>query len=218
MRTLTSLFCVSFFAMSLMALAPAAANTNDLSEAELMAKAQLFVTEMADEAVSILTMQKTREGREEGFRALLEQRANMRRIARFTLGQFARQISDEDFETYQALLNEMIVKVYANRLGEYSDERVIVGTGQSKKRNFIINSKIEFANGRQPIPIDWWLVREKDGSFSLFDVRVLGVWMAQEQRDSFSSVLKNNKGDIDTLLQHIRQQISGDKSDAAING
>jgi len=50
-------------------------------------------------------------------------------------------------------------------------------------------------------------VREKNGSFTLFDVRVLGVWMAQEQRDSFSSVLKNNKGDIDTLLEHIRQQV-----------
>ncbi len=213
MRTLTTFFCVSLFALFCIASPPALAATdaNALTEAEVMAKAQLFVTEMADEAVSILTIQKTREGREEGFRGLLERRANMRRIARFTLGQFARQISDEDFETYQALLNEMIVKVYANRLGEYSDERVIVGTGQNKKRNYIINSKIEFANGRQPIPIDWWLVREKDGSFSLFDVRVLGVWMAQEQRDSFSSVLKNSKGDFDTLLQHIRERISGDK-------
>mgnify|MGYP000029206063 FL=1 len=207
MRTLTSLFCVSFFALSLIALAPAASSTDNLSNAEVMAKAQLFVTEMADEAIGILTIHKTREGREKGFRELLERRANMRRIARFTLGQFARQISDEDFETYQALLNEMIVKVYANRLGEYSNERVVVGTGQTKKRNFIISSKIEFANGRQPIPIDWWLVREKNGSFTLFDVRVLGVWMAQEQRDSFSSVLKNNKGDIDTLLEHIRQQV-----------
>ncbi len=48
MRTLTSLFCVSFFALSLIALAPAAASTDNLSDAEVMAKAQLFVTEMAD--------------------------------------------------------------------------------------------------------------------------------------------------------------------------
>ena len=25
----------------------------------------------------------------------------------------------------------------------------------------------------------WWLRLEKDGSLTLFDVRVLGVWMAQ---------------------------------------
>ncbi|MEC7155180.1 MAG: ABC transporter substrate-binding protein, partial [Pseudomonadota bacterium] len=60
---------------------------------------------------------------------------------------------------------------------------------------------------RQPIAVDWWLYREKDDSFSLFDVRVIGVWMAQEQRDSFASVLKNNRGDIYALLGHIRKQI-----------
>ena len=170
-------------------------------------RAKTFVTELADEAITILKTQTTREGREVGFRKILDERANMRRIARFTLGPFARKISDKDFATYQQLLNELIIKVYANRLGEYGNEQLIVGRSQSKKKNFIVNSQIEFDNGRQPIAVDWWLYREKDGSFSLFDVRVIGVWMAQEQRDSFASVLKNNRGDISALLGHIRKQI-----------
>jgi phospholipid transport system substrate-binding protein len=170
-------------------------------------RAKTFVTELADEAITLLKTQTTREAREAGFRKILDERANMRRIARFTLGPFARKISDEDFATYQQLLNELIIKVYANRLGEYGNEQLIVGRSQSKKKNFIVNSQIEFDNGRQPIAVDWWLYREKDGSFSLFDVRVIGVWMAQEQRDSFASVLKNNRGDISALLGHIRKQI-----------
>ena len=170
-------------------------------------RAKTFVTELAGEAITILKTQTTREGREAGFRKILNERANMRRIARFTLGPFARKISDEDFAIYQQLLNELIIKVYANRLGEYGNEQLVVGRSQSKKKNFIINSQIEFENGRQPIAVDWWLYREKDGSFSLFDVRVIGVWMAQEQRDSFASVLKNNRGDISALLGHIRKQI-----------
>ena len=192
---------ITAFALWAFMLTPAAAQEADL------AKAQAFVMALADDAIEILSTEKTRAGREAKFAALLNERANMRRIARFTLGQFGRKISKDDFAKFEKLLGQFIVKVYANRLGEYSNERVVVGTGQTKKRNFIISSKIEFANGRQPIPIDWWLVREKNGSFTLFDVRVLGVWMAQEQRDSFSSVLKNNKGDIDTLLEHIRQQV-----------
>ena len=170
-------------------------------------RAKTFVTELADEAITILKTQTTREGREAGFRKILDERANMRRIALFTLGPFARKISDEDFATYQQLLNELIIKVYANRLGEYGNEQLVVGRSQSKKKNFIINSQIELNNGRQPIAVDWWLYREKDDSFSLFDVRVIGVWMAQEQRDSFASVLKNNRGDISALLGHIRKQI-----------
>ena len=184
--------------------APIRANEPDL------ATAQGFVTKLADDAITILSTNKDRAGREAAFATLLDERANMRRIARFTLGQFGRKISKDDFTTYEALLSEFIVKVYANRLGEYSDEKVIVGKAQAKKKNVIVASRIEFANGREPIDIDWWLRLEKDGSLSLFDVRVLGVWMAQEQRDAFASVLKNNKGDINALLEHLRKQINSD--------
>ena len=192
------------FALFALIATPAHTQEADLGEA------QAFVTALADDAITILSTAETRAAREEAFGALLKERANMRRIARFTLGQFVRKISKDDFATYEELLGEFIVKVYANRLGEYSDEKVMVGKAQAKKKNVIVSSRIEFANGREPIDIDWWLRLEKDGSLTLFDVRVLGVWMAQEQRDAFASVLKNNKGDINALLEHLRKQINSD--------
>lgn len=195
---------IAAFALMGLLLTPAAAQEADL------AKAQAFVTSLADDAIMILSTEKSRAGREAAFAALLDERANMRRIARFTLGQFGREVSKDDFAAFEKLLGEFIVKVYANRLGEYSDEKVMVGKAQAKKKNVIVASRIEFANGRDPIDIDWWLRLEKDGSMTLFDVRVLGVWMAQEQRDAFASVLKNNKGDINALLDHLRKQISSD--------
>lgn len=195
---------IAAFALMGLLLTPAAAQEADL------AKAQAFVTSLADDAIMILSTEKSRAGREAAFAALLDDRANMRRIARFTLGQFGREISKDDFAAFEKLLGEFIVKVYANRLGEYSDEKVMVGKAQAKKKNVIVASRIEFANGRDPIDIEWWLRLEKDGSMTLFDVRVLGVWMAQEQRDAFASVLKNNKGDINALLDHLRKQISSD--------
>ena len=195
---------IAAFALMGLLLTPAAAQEADL------AKAQAFVTSLADDAIMILSTEKSRAGREAAFAALLDERANMRRIARFTLGQFGREISKDDFAAFEKLLGEFIVKVYANRLGEYSDEKVMVGKAQAKRKNVIVASRIEFANGRDPIDIDWWLRLEKDGSMTLFDVRVLGVWMAQEQRDAFASVLKNNKGDINALLDHLRKQISSD--------
>ncbi|MBL6761708.1 MAG: ABC transporter substrate-binding protein, partial [PS1 clade bacterium] len=172
---------IAAFALMGLLLTPAAAQEADL------AKAQAFVTSLADDAIMILSTEKSRAGREAAFAALLDERANMRRIARFTLGQFGREISKDDFAAFEKLLGEFIVKVYANRLGEYSDEKVMVGKAQAKKKNVIVGSSIAFANGRDPIDIDWWLRVEKDASLTLFDVRVLGVWMAQEQRDAFAS-------------------------------
>jgi phospholipid transport system substrate-binding protein len=198
---------ITAFALCAFMLTPGAAQEADL------AKAQAFVMALADDAIEILSTEKTRAGREAKFAALLNERANIRRIARFTLGQFGRKISKEDFASFEKLLGQFIVKVYANRLGEYSDEKVMVGKAQAKKKNVIVESRIEFANGRDPIDIDWWLRLEKDGSMTLFDVRVLGVWMAQEQRDAFASVLKNNKGDINALLDHLRKQIKADAAE-----
>ena len=198
---------IAFLALWALMLTPVKAQEADL------AAAKTFVTALADEAIEIISTETSRAGREAKFAVLLNERANMRRIARFTLGQFGRKISKDDFATFEKLLGEFIVKVYANRLGEYSDEKVMVGKAQAKKKNIIVDSRIEFANGRDPIDIDWWLRLEKDGSMTLFDVRVLGVWMAQEQRDAFASVLKNNKGDINALLEHLRKQIKADKTE-----
>jgi phospholipid transport system substrate-binding protein len=198
---------ITAFVLWAFMLTPGAAQEADL------AKAQALVMALADDAIEILSTEKTRAGREAKFATLLNERANIRRIARFTLGQFGRKISKEDFARFEKLLGQFIVKVYANRLGEYSDEKVMVGKAQAKKKNVIVESRIEFANGRDPIDIDWWLRLEKDGSMTLFDVRVLGVWMAQEQRDAFASVLKNNKGDINALLDHLRKQIKADAAE-----
>ena len=125
-------FIATALAFLMMFTASVRANEPDL------AAAQGFVTQLADDAITILSANKDRASREAAFAKLLDERANMRRIARFTLGQFGRQISKDDFTTYEALLGDFIVKVYANRLGEYSEEKVIVGKAQAKKKNVIV--------------------------------------------------------------------------------
>ena len=168
---------------------------------------ETFVREAADEVIAILTTATSREEREQRFTTMLNARADLRRIGRFALGAQGRRVSQKDFETYQALLETLIIKVYANRLGDYSDEKIIIKGSQQKKRNVIVETQITFTNNREPISLDWWLIEQQDGGFKLFDIRVLGVWMAQEQRDTFTSVLKNNKGDFNALLKHLRRQV-----------
>ncbi len=169
---------------------------------------EAFVREAANEVIDILTTAQNRAEREARFGKLLNEKADLRRIGRFALGAHARTVSKENFAEYQNLLETMIVKVYANRLGDYQDEKIVIKKSQQKKRNVIVSSEIQFTSGREPITLDWWLIEQKSGGFKLFDIRVLGVWMAQEQRDTFSSVLKNNRGDFDALLTHLRKQVA----------
>ena len=60
----------------------------------------------------------------------------------------------------------------------------------------------------------WWVIEEKDGSYTLFDIQVLGVWMAQEQRDIFSGILKTNNNNMEALIEHLTNQMKTAASDS----
>lgn len=174
--------------------------------------AETFVRTTADEFIAVLVSQPTLAGREAGFRKLLSAHVNMERVGRFTLGTHARRIAPDDFRTYKTLLRDLLVKVYAGRLGDYGDETIEVLGSQSKRNNVIVSSRIVFADAREPISVDWWLVREKDGRLTLFDLRVLGIWMVQEQRAAFASVLGSNRGNIAALLDYLRVRVENGTS------
>ena len=58
-----------------------------------------------------------------------------------------------------------------------------------------------------PIFIDWRLIKNKSGNFKIFDIRVIGVWMAQEQRSTFTAFLSKNDGSVDKLMERLRKQL-----------
>lgn len=181
--------------------------------------AEAFVTELGESAIEILSNQDlTSQQTEEQFRTLLLDAMDIRRVGLFALGQYARLPSKEQKDAYFDLLGEFIVKVYLGRLTGYSDQEFLVTSSKEKGkkgREVIVDSRIEFGDGREPLKVDWWLLRNKDGSFKVFDVNVAGIWMAQEQRGAFSSHIRNNGGKFDALLAHLQKQVEAGRSDLA---
>ena len=175
--------------------------------AEKSPEAEAFVMDVSNRVIDILSYTSTTE-KEDAFRTLLNEKANLKRIAAFTLGKYRRQISPAELQEFQSLFESMITKVYANRLGTYEDQKIIVLGSEKKKKDYLVETELRFKDGSDPIAIVWRLRQEKDGRITLFDLRVLGIWMALEQREAFLSILKNNNEDFDVLLDNLRQQIA----------
>lgn len=194
-----ALFAPLVLGMALFA-APAGAATGD--------EAKAFVEDVSKQAIDIISDKNaSKTEREAEFRALLARTADMDRIAAFALGQYLRTPTPEQKAEYRELVETFIVKVYVTRLSDYNDEKLDVLSAKTKgDTQAIVKSEIRFTNGREPVTVDWWLIKE-DGGFKIFDVNVVGVWLAQEQRSTFSSVIRNNGGDFGALLSHLRQQI-----------
>ena len=175
--------------------------------AEKSPEAEAFVMDVSNRVIDILSYTSTTE-KEDAFRTLLNEKANLKRIAAFTLGKYRRQLSPAELQEFQSLFESMITKVYANRLGTYEDQQIIVIGSEKKKKDYLVETELRFKDGSDPIAIVWRLRQEKDGRITLFDLRVLGIWMALEQRETFLSILKNNNEDFDVLLDNLRQQIA----------
>ena len=175
--------------------------------AEKSPEAEAFVMDVSNRVIDILSYTSTTE-KEDAFRTLLNEKANLKRIAAFTLGKYRRQLSPAELKEFQSLFESMITKVYANRLGTYEDQHIIVLGSEKKKKDYLVETELRFKDGSDPIAIVWRLRQEKDGRITLFDLRVLGIWMALEQRETFLSILKNNNEDFDILLDNLRQQIA----------
>ena len=175
--------------------------------AEKSPEAEAFVMDVSNRVIDILSYTSTTE-KEDAFRTLLNEKANLKRIAAFTLGKYRRQLSPSELQEFQSLFESMITKVYANRLGTYEDQQIIVLGSEKKKKDYLVETELRFKDGSDPIAIVWRLRQEKDGRITLFDLRVLGIWMALEQRETFLSILKNNNEDFDVLLDNLRQQIA----------
>jgi len=189
--------------LALATLAPSAARADE--------SARQYVGDLGDSAIAILGDDTlTPEETETRFRALLLGALDIRRLGLFALGQYARLPTPQQREEYFELLADFIVAVYLNRLSSYSDEKFVVTDSiekGSKGREVIVSSDIVFSDGTAPLPVQWWLIRDPDAAtFKVFDVNVAGIWMAQEQRGTFASQIRNNGGQFEALLDGLRAE------------
>ena len=103
--------------------------------AEKSPEAEAFVMDVSNQVIEILNLTTAQE-KEDEFRVLLNNKANLKRIAAFTLGKYRHQLSPTELQEFQSLFETMITKVYANRLGSYEDQKIVVLGSEKKKKDY----------------------------------------------------------------------------------
>ncbi|MCE9650877.1 MAG: ABC transporter substrate-binding protein [Parvibaculum sp.] len=212
MRSALAPLAFSFALVTAIAVAgtPAAAAGGDPA-------AESFVTDVSAKAIDIISDQgATRSAREKAFGQLLSENADMQKIAVFALGQFRTKPDEAQKAEYLKLFDNFVVKVYVTRLSDYHNEKLVITGSGPAKGGAMVDSQINFTNGREPVKIKWWLFKTGD-TYKVFDVNVAGIWLAQEQRSAFTSVINNHGGDFSALLDHLQTQISNAETGQAAN-
>jgi phospholipid transport system substrate-binding protein len=167
-------------------------------------EARKIVQGISDNALNIL-QRPNRADRHREFLKLFTSNFNTVAIGRFVLGRYRDGTSPKQFDSFMAVFQELVAKTYTVQLGDFAGEKFKVLSSRSDNKRWVVDSQIE-PPGRSSIRLDWVLARTKSG-LKVVDVRVDNLSMAITQRDEFSSVLQQNNGSVDKLIDFMRQKI-----------
>ncbi len=177
-----------------------------------------YVESNANEVLATLNDPALDEAaRTAAFSAYMDEFADMRSISRFVLGRYARRIEKEEFETFADAFRDYMLIVYEVELDRYRGEEVVVlgseivqeVTVRQKLRRVIdVNTIIPQENG-DAFKLDW-RVKNLDGEYKVVDVglRFDGqhVWLGDYQRTLFISLLSQNNGNTQALLDWMERE------------
>ena len=169
-----------------------------------------YVTYIAQETLDVLgNKNKSTDEKVENITNIFLSNLAVREISLFVLGPYRRNLDSVQKTKYINLIKRFISEIYSIRLASFpSGDFSILSSTDNGRSGIIVKTSIQFLNDPNPTKIDWRLIKKQDGNFKIFDIRVVGIWMAQEQRSTFTSFLSKNNGNIDKLMDRLEKQLS----------
>lgn len=165
-----------------------------------------FMEQLGNETVATFADKSlSRDQALDRFRVLLNRGFDVPYIGRWVLGRYWNVATPQQQAEYQQLFERLIIRTYAERFAEYSGETFkITGSRPEGSNDTTVTTQIIRPSG-PPVNVSW-RVRKRDSDYRIIDILVEGVSMGVTQRQEFASVVEQNGGRIDGLLQALRSR------------
>ena len=169
-----------------------------------------YVTYIAQQTLDVLgNKNKSTDEKVDNITDIFLSNLAVREISLFVLGPYRRNLDSGQKTEYINLIKRFVSEIYSIRLASFpSGDFSILNSTDNGRSGIIVKTTIQFSDDPNPTKIDWRLIKKQDGDFKIFDIRVVGIWMAQEQRSTFTSFLSKNNGNIDKLMDRLEKQLN----------
>lgn len=123
---------------------------------------------------------------------------NVDMIARFTLGQHARSLSEQEVDAFAESLKVFLKRQIARQASNVEQVSVeVIQTSSRNARDAIVVSRVEGFG--DPMTLKWRVI-ERGGQWSVVDLEVQGIWLAIEQRAQIDAILSRPGATIDDVI------------------
>jgi len=163
-----------------------------------------FVSNFADNAISILSNESLNASQKNiEFTELVMSSIDMNLISKFVLSKYWKLATDDQKKAYLAAFKQYFISSYANKLDQYSGEKVIIVSSNAAKKFVIVKSNIvRDGTDTLKIELDWRLLT-RDSQTKIIDLSIEGISLIIAQREEFQSFLANNDNSLDALINKL---------------
>ena len=167
-----------------------------------------FIQEVVDEAKKVLVETNTKEFKTTKLSEMALRTVDIKGIAYYSLGNYRKELNDEQLKKYLTLFEKYFLKSFTSRLTDYSDPKIDVLSTEVLNPKYTIVKSLLLATDKKPEVIIEWRVYTKNPDGPLIrDLIIEGLSLARTQKEEFASVIESNNGDITKLFITLKEFI-----------
>jgi phospholipid transport system substrate-binding protein len=168
-----------------------------------------FIAEIVSEAKKILVETNSQEFKTQELSEMALKTVDIKGIGYYTLGNYRKQLSDDQKETYSVLFEKYFLKSFTSRLTDYSEPKIDVLSAEILNAKYTIVKSVLLADDKKPeVKIEWRVYTKNPDKPLIRDLIIEGLSLARTQKEEFASVIESNNGDISKLFITLQEFIN----------
>ena len=167
-----------------------------------------FISEVVSEAKKILVETNSQEFKTKKLSEMALKTVDIKGIGYYTLGNYRKQLSDDQMKTYSVLFEKYFLKSFTSRLTDYSEPKIDVLSAEILNPKYTIVKSVLLADDKKPeVKIEWRVYTKNPDKPLIRDLIIEGLSLARTQKEEFASVIESNNGDISKLFITLQEFI-----------
>ena len=167
-----------------------------------------FIQEVVDEVKKVLAGTNSKEFKTKKLSEMALKTVDIKGVAYYSLGNYRKELSDEQLKEYLSLFEKYFLKSFTSRLTDYSEPKIEVLSTEVLNSKYTIVKSLLLATDKKPaVNIEWRVYTKNPDKPLIRDLIIEGLSLARTQKEEFSSVIEANNGDITKLFITLKEFI-----------
>ena len=164
-----------------------------------------FIQSTVNKTSLVLSKNLSKDQKINHLKEIAKETVDIIGIGFYSLGSKRKELNQEKKIEYINLFEQYFLKSFSSRLAEYSNPKIIVKNQKILNKNYtIVNSILVSTSERPEVKIDWRVYTKNPDNPLIRDLIIEGLSLARTQKEEFASILNSNNGDINSLLESLK--------------